>query len=144
MMPYKIKYIPNMDPNIVNNTLELTPSKIESRNEENGFFLKLEKSILKDGFRNPIVVNAKTEGIEPVHGGSRLWVAQKYNLVFPCVIADFDDIFPDAFEILGGPTEILKYYTDKPKSIRLKKHRIQPAILDKYGNVIQYHMKEEI
>jgi len=111
-------------------------NKIE---EENGFYTKLEKSILKDGFRNPILVDAgycpqMRDGIKnrrlPIemqedhtkiltcsyNGGSRLMIAQKNNLQIPCVISDFIDRFSD-FKLLQTKEDITSCYTDQPRRI---------------------------
>ena len=116
---------------------------IKTLNDDRGFYTKLEESILKDGFRNPILVNAgwcpvvrdREQNVRlplkmqedhskilscPQNGGSRLYIAQKNKLQIPCLIADYVDRFPD-FEIVETKEEILEYYTDKPKKIMMLK-----------------------
>jgi len=74
-----------------------------------GFYQKLEESILAIGIRNPIcVVTGKLDGWQwdqlpdqakqaavwcPQWGGSRLFIAQKHNLMIPCLISDFEKKF---------------------------------------------------
>lgn len=74
-----------------------------------GHYSRLEESILKEGIRNPLIVTCglplwrnikhlppemmtKSQEqlllLEGGTGGSRLWIAQKYNLEVPCIIND--------------------------------------------------------
>lgn len=114
---YKIKYaiIPS---DMIKNNICPTSERIEIMEKEQQFFSKLEKSILENGFRNPIVINARKNNITNRYGGSRLMFAQKYNLNIPCIIADFDNIFPEAKEI--SVNEIRNYFKDQPHKIYTK------------------------
>lgn len=130
---------------------------IEILNNDRGFYIKLEESILKDGFRNPIIVNAGwcpkirdrgKNGRLPLkmqndnskiltcnsNGGSRLWVAQKNNLAIPCIIADYVDRFSDLL-MLETKEDILKHYNDKPRKVMILKdqfrvHHLPQAHMD--------------
>lgn len=81
---------------------------------KHNFFTKLEESVIKEGFINPILVNAghcpwlwqrklpaemKNDSSKILvcckWGGSRLWVAQKHNLDVPCLISDFINRFDE-------------------------------------------------
>lgn len=116
---------------------------IDSLNEKNGFYINLEASILKDGFRNPILVNAgwcarirdrgKNDRLPlemqddhsnilscPQNGGSRLMIAQKHNLKIPCIVADYIDRFPQ-FKLLETKEDILEQYTHKPGRVAFLK-----------------------
>lgn len=53
-VPYKVKY-GVLDSNDIYNFLEPQEQNIFHMNKRNEFFIKLEKSILKDGIRNPIM-----------------------------------------------------------------------------------------
>ena len=107
---YKVKYkiLPSK---IICNAL--VPSEHEIL-RKNTFYNKLEKSILKDGFINPIMINvgfcpwisrrylpkemAKDSNKILVcckWGGSRLYIAHKHNLDVPCIISDFIDRFEE-------------------------------------------------
>ena len=108
---------------------------IDGMNKKNGFYTKLEASILKDGIRNPILVQAGycmpkwhqylpqdiVDNPEKIlvcntHGGSRLYIAQKHNLEIPCLVNDFLDVFPYE-KTLEYTEEILECFTDKPVGI---------------------------
>jgi len=125
-MLYTIKYIEKIDPHLIKNEICPSEDRIKLLNSENNFFIKLEKSILKEGIRNPIIIEATKEKISSVYGGSRLMIAQKYNIPISCIVADFDNIFPNSL-ILKSIDDILKYFKDKPKKIFLKPHGIRAS-----------------
>jgi len=131
---------------------------IKTLNDDRQFYIKLEKSILKEGFRNPILVTAgycpkiKDRGRNGrlpifmqqdhskiltcnINGGSRLWIAQKHNLEIPCIISDFVDRFTQ-FRLLKNIDDIFSCYKDKPQKILVTKDGIRVRF------VPHYHMKE--
>jgi hypothetical protein len=113
--PYKVRYgmIPSKQ---IENKLERPEEEIESRFE---FYEKLEKSIT-DGFRNPISVTAKNgELFCKMHGGSRLYIAQKLNIDIPCLIADFNNIYSD-FETINSFEELYSKFKDRFRFMKLR------------------------
>jgi len=140
------------------NTLSIWKPRKEYKSkylEINPFYTKLEESVLSEGFRNPILIVAgtiyegkltqypeewlddKTKAIVcSRNGGSRLWVAQKHNLDIPCIVAQYNNVFPDC-KPLKSMDEIYKYYTDKPKDIKLTEYGI------KVYNLPQVHLRKE-
>lgn len=130
---------------------EAAAISIKKRNKEDNFYIRLEESILKDGVRNPIPVNAgfcRPHMIDrmPIEwqenknkilvndngGGSRLFIAQKYNLKVPCIISDHVNRFSQHVE-LRNEDDILQYFIDKPKKIQ-----IQNEGEDRRGVIIKY------
>lgn len=86
----------------------------EGLNEICGHYDRLEKSILEDGFRNPLILSCGVPRrckmhhlppeiiklppkrrllLEGVTGGSRLWVAQKHKIPVPCIINDYLNVY---------------------------------------------------
>ncbi len=118
----------------IQNPLVPNEDRMKKLNAETGFFDKLEASILKEGIRNPIVINAYIENDEVVlenrYGGSRLMLAQKHDMEISCIIADFDNIFPDA-EILK-PHKIKDKFQDKPRHVKFKTHGINVSGCEDY------------
>lgn len=51
-------------------------------------------------------------------GGSRLYIAQKYNMKIPCIINDFIGLVSDG-QVLSNQQEILDCFIDKPSNILL-------------------------
>ncbi|NJO64269.1 MAG: hypothetical protein HC836_40700 [Richelia sp. RM2_1_2] len=111
---------------------------INKRNKQDGFYEKLEASILREGVRNPISITAGQVRLDKYHcrlplemqidpkkilvcdfqGGSRLFIAQKHNLNIPCFVADFVGKFKD-LELANTKDSILTKFLDKPTEIRL-------------------------
>ena len=100
----------------------------------------MEDSILKEGLHNPIIVSA---GYVSKHlrflfkgqtdflvcdnnGGSRLRLAQKHNLIVPCIILDFVGTFANDpnYTELFTPEDILRYFKEPPGNIQLHDNKI--------------------
>ena len=87
------------------------------------FFPRLEESILKEGFRNPIFCIVTDEGIFSVYGMSRLWLAKHHNLPVPSIIADYTGKYTGLE--LHNKEDILDYYTEKPKHCMVEDDHIE-------------------
>lgn len=110
--------------------------KLEHRNQ---FYTKLEESILKEGFRNPIFCNSIAEGTFSRVGTSRLWIAKKHKLDIPCVIADYVDRWTE-LEELKTEEEIRAKFQDQPMNINLKEpNKIGHVWI---GGLPHYHLGE--
>lgn len=108
--------------------------RIEERkiiiNREENFFKTLETSILNNGIINPILVNKgkypfDTNGL-PIKdyicwqfGGSRLYIAQKYNLDIPVIINDFN--LDECGEILIHGYDILSKFSNNNFDLKYSK-----------------------
>lgn len=151
---------PGSGPSIKAPELEKDRNNIEQnyvsmKNKENGFYTKLEESILTSGILNPILISAgfcneryhswlpesmKTNPNTILacdrSGGSRLWVAQKNNLDVMCIISDFVDMFEGKeFEILDSiPSIVFKFKTNA-------KAKVTPEGVHVYG-LPQVHLGE--
>ncbi len=133
---YEIKYAV-LPANKIKNALKPSDQYIDYLNELQGFFIKLELSILKEGFRNPIAIKATNEKVSNIYlGGSRLMIAQKHNLDIPCIICDFDNVFPEA-KVLNTIEEIRSYFTDQPVKLLFNHRGI------KIGGCEHVHLKDE-
>lgn len=115
---------------------------IDRLNNVNEFFIKLERSILEHGFKNPILINAgcvlprkfdmlptyMQEDSEKIlfchnNGGSRLWIATEHNLKIPCIVSDFIDRFEGEKEIKSRE-EFLACYNDPPRQFSFREFGI--------------------
>ena len=109
----------------------------EELNKICGHYSKLEESILKEGIRNPVVVTcgypkkrtikhvppemlAREEStlllLEGTTGGSRLHIAQKYNMTIPCFINDWTGRFKHSQQITTEQ-QARAYYKDQPELV---------------------------
>lgn len=126
-----------------------------------GHYSKLEDSILKTGFRNPLIITcgrpirkklfhlppelkAKSPHelllLEGVTGGSRLWVAQKHNITVPCIVNDVTGRFYSDNPILS--TQVASsYFKDLPHRLILDRIR---GLSETYeNNKTGYHLGPE-
>ena len=102
-----------------------------------GHYEKLEASILAEGIRNPVVITcglpkkrtvkhvppellALPESdlllLEGTTGGSRLHIAQKYNMTIPCIVNDWTGRFDNQVEITSD-AQARGYYRDQPEQV---------------------------
>lgn len=113
---YTIKFS-YLDSALISNHLIPDDDKIGNLERSVGFYTKLEESILREGFRNPLLVVAVKPGdIRIRYGGSRLMVAHKHKMEVPCIITDFQNCFPDA-EILFTLDDVRAKFKDEPKRL---------------------------
>lgn len=122
---YEIKYAV-LDSKLISN--QCGP---RGEDAKRSFYKDLEKDVLENGFRNPILVIAGqclSRSFKDLpkemqddsskilwcggNGGSRLWVAQRHKLVIPCIISDHVNMFPDA-KVLNSIDEIKACYKDQ-------------------------------
>lgn len=102
-----------------------------------GHYQRLEESILREGFRNPITVTCGSPRkrsweqlppelralppdqlliLETTTGGSRLHVAQKHDMEIPCIVSDWHGRFRTAPRI-NNEAEARLCYLDQPRTI---------------------------
>lgn len=110
--------------------------KLERKNQ---FYTKLEESVLKDGFRNPIFCNAIEQGTFSRVGTSRLWMAKKHKLDVPCVIADYVGKW-DHLELLETEEDIRAKFKDQPHLIDLESPTKVGHVW--IGGLPHYHLDE--
>jgi hypothetical protein len=132
----------------------------DGMNEICGHYSKLERSVLKEGFRNPVILTCgypvrksmsylppQLRSLNPEElllmegttGGSRLHVAQKYNLKIPCFINDFTGKFAEGIEILTVE-QAITFYKDKPNDIKLDP---KIGLVEAFDpNKVGYHLGE--
>ena len=127
---YQIRYA-QVDSRLIENSIVPNKVRIEKLNAVNGFFIKLEQSIMKEGIRNPVVLTSQGGKITNRYGGSRVLIAQKYNLIIPAIIADFDGRFAHG-ELLTSIAQIEEKFKDKPRKILLKHYGINVSGCEHY------------
>jgi hypothetical protein len=102
-----------------------------------GHYTNLEKSILAEGVRNPVIVTCGTPKkrsmdllppelrsrspnrlllLETSTGGSRLHVCQKHNMTIPCLVNDWHGRFSDQ-PLVPTDRDALQYYQDPPQKL---------------------------
>ena len=138
----------------------ITKEYEEGLNAICGHYDKLETSILREGFRNPLIITCGIPVkkkiyhlppelrkkspwelflLEGITGGSRLWIAQKHNIPVPCIINDFTGRYSGATQILT--TERAQTYFKDPPRILMDRLR---GMSEAYDNCkYSYHMGSE-
>jgi len=133
----------------------------EGINDICGHYSLLEKSILKEGIRNPVIITCgypKRRSIkylppdlrlvpesqllllEGTTGGSRLHIAQKHNLVINCIINDWTGRF-DTYPEIRNEDGARKYYKDQPDNIIFNK--TNGSYIDQLlGSRSSYHLDD--
>ena len=97
------------------------------------WYFNLEQDILENGFKNPILAVSghmakndwaalpeyakRQKAVCNILGGSRLFIAQKYNLTIPAIISDFSNTFDGMGTILSQPAEIINLFNEAPSRI---------------------------
>ena len=126
-----------------------------------GHYQKLEKSILEEGVRNPVIITCgyprkrRIENLPPeMHtlppsqllllettmGGSRLHVCQKYNMQIACIVNDWTGRFDHEPEITNE-AEARMCYLDQPRSIMFNKDW---GLLESFDtNKVGHHLGDE-
>lgn len=142
------------EPHLIQERYTAGQRYIKKLNEKNGFYDKLEKSIIECGIRNPIIISSgwvptrklirlpiemrnDHDKILVCHGlgGSRLWVAQKYKMMIPCIINDFTGRYNE-YQLLKTEQDIFDKFIDKPKTIKITEYGVC------IGSVPQIHIEE--
>jgi hypothetical protein len=126
-----------------------------------GHYTKLEASIVAEGIRNPVVITcglpkkrtikhvppellARPESslllLEGTTGGSRLHIAQKYNMTIPCIVNDWTGRFDGHMEI-KSEMQARTLYKDQPKLVIVDPRNGYFESFD--DNRVAYHMGNE-
>lgn len=154
--PYRV-YLVDLPGRDILNCLDVSDDYRKRKDARNGFYSKLEASILQEGYRNPLLAVA---GMVPLEyermlppewaadrskilaciklGGSRLWVAHQHGLLVPAAVSDFCGRFADqGHPELRTPEEVMATYLDPPRWCSFGPHGITTSQL------IHTHMAEE-
>jgi len=111
------------------------------------FFTKLEESILKEGFLNPIFAFQFPSGLFSKIGTSRLWIAVKHKLEVPTIIANYVAKLPllskwNDLEELKSISDIESKFTHPPKIIDI--NPVEPVIQFGFHYHQGYHRWEDM
>ena len=77
------------------------------------FYSRLEESVLKEGFRNPVMVYEKPDERTFPYGGTRVWMAQKLKMPVPAIVSDWTGAFKD-WELIITVNQALSKFKDLP------------------------------
>ncbi len=91
-------------------------TKVKHRTYDEPHYKSVERSVLEEGFRNPICVMSIKEGVFAYFGTTRLAVSHRNGISIPCIIGDYVDRYPEAEELLTEE-DIAGKFTDIPERI---------------------------
>ena len=127
MVDFTVRYVPTVDPQAVTQRIIRNPNytghavqvpgcvriPIKERAMKPKFFEALEKNVALDGFRNPILLYATTDGLLLSFGGSRLRVAKRLDKEIPAIVVDY----AGDFQLFEEVTEenFASCFTDVPE-----------------------------
>jgi len=77
------------------------------------FYTRLEESILREGFRNPVMVYEKHDERTFPYGGSRVYMAHKLQIPVPAIVSDWTGEFDD-WELITTVNQALSKFKDLP------------------------------
>ncbi len=87
---------------------------VHKRNEKQfQFYTRLEESVKREGFRNPVMCYEKPGERTFPYGGSRVYVAHKLHIPVPALVSDWTGAFKH-FELILSVDQALSKFTDKP------------------------------
>ena len=140
--PYRVFY-GVLDPFAIHNYCgPPNQAYIDRLNARDGFYERLEASVAREGFQNPILVTSGRQGVPNIkldrlppdirenldtivccdrNGGSRLWVARRLGLAIPCVISDWVGQFAH-LEELRTPRDVVAKYRNPPEKLVVNEH----------------------
>lgn len=158
MKNYIIKYC-IVDSNLIENLCSIKNIYVgfhvdlkKEIDKKTNFYDNLEKSILRYGFKNPILATSpepkflKNKKISlgnkkifcEIMGGSRLEIAQKYNLKIPTIICDFGNTIKENYLELFDEVSIKNVFSNKPKRIIFTENGIKiEKSDDEFSNTIK-------
>lgn len=110
--PYEIRY-GLLKPEQIPDSFIMADWVYKKNERDFHFYTKLEESILKEGFRNPVMVYEKPGERTFPYGGTRVWIAQKLDIPVPAIISDWTGIFKD-WELITTINQALSKFKDLP------------------------------
>ncbi len=88
------------------------------------YYSRLEESVLREGFKNPIFCQSIDEGTFCRYGTCRLYTAKKNLLDIPIIVADYVGTWDD-LEELKSEEEILSKFQDLPTTLEIGKKEMR-------------------
>lgn len=109
---YEIRY-GLLEPGDIPDSFVLSDWVHKKHEKQFQFYTRLEESVLREGFRNPVMCYEKHGERTFPYGGSRVYMAVKLCLSVPALITDWTGAFKH-FELITTLDQALDKFTDKP------------------------------
>lgn len=110
--PYEIRY-GLLQPSDIPASFYLADWVHKKNEQQFQFYTRLEESIKREGFRNPVMCYEKKGERTFPYGGSRVYMAHKLQIPVPAIVSDWTGVFKH-FELITTVDQALSKFTDKP------------------------------
>lgn len=110
--PYEVRY-GLLTPDLIPRSFYLADWVHKNNEKQFQFYTRLEESIKREGFRNPIMVYEKPGDRTFPYGGSRAYMAHKLQIPVPAIVSDWVGTFKH-WERLETVDQALAKFTDPP------------------------------
>jgi len=110
--PYEIRY-GLLQPSDIPESFYMADWVHKNNEKKFQFYTRLELSVKKEGFRNPVMVYEKPGERTFPYGGSRVYIAHKLQIPVPAIVSDWTGAFKH-FELITTVDQALEKFTDKP------------------------------
>ncbi len=134
--PYAIRY-GLLTPGDIPDSFTMADWVHKQNEKQYQFYTRLEASVLKEGFRNPVMCYEKPGERTFPYGGSRVWMAWKLKIPVPALVSDWTGAFKH-FELVTTLDQALAKFRDKPTVLEF--HPVQGC---QFWGCAQTHLAPE-
>ncbi|MFQ5937383.1 MAG: hypothetical protein ACE5LB_13350 [Acidiferrobacterales bacterium] len=113
--PYEVRY-GMLSPTDIPESFQMAKHVHQDNEKKYGFYSRLEQSVRREGFRNPILLWEKPNERTIPYGGSRAWTAINLQVPVPCIACDWAGTWR-AWELLTDCQQVLAKFSDRPTVI---------------------------
>lgn len=110
--PYEVRY-GLLEPGDIPASFYLADWVHKKNEKQYQFYTRLEESVKREGFRNPVMCYEKPGERTFPYGGSRVYMAHKLQVPVPAIISDWTGAFKH-FELITTLDQALAKFLDPP------------------------------
>jgi len=110
--PYEVRY-GLLEPGDIPASFYLADWVHKKNEKQYQFYTRLEESVKREGFRNPVMCYEKPGERTFPYGGSRVYMAHKLQIPVPAIVSDWTGAFQH-FELITTLDQALAKFRDPP------------------------------
>lgn len=134
--PYEIRY-GFLQPEDIPDSFTMADWVHKKNEKQYQFYTRLEESVRREGFRNPVMCYEKRDERTFPYGGSRVWTAWKLRIPVPAIVSDWVGTFKN-FEQIFTLDQALSKFLDKPTVLEF-----HPTLGCQFWGCAQTHLAPE-
>lgn len=134
--PYEVRY-GLLTPDMIPASFTVADWVHKKNEQQFQFYSRLEESVKREGFRNPIMVYEKPGERTFPYGGSRVYVAHKLQIPVPAIVSDWVGTFSH-WEKLETVDQVLAKFKDPPTVVEF-----HPWAGCQFWGCAQVHLADE-